>query len=154
MSCCWILRDYLLLFLLTWGGFGKYGQFQEGIGGLLGRIGCFASRRRDSGKSIVLLSETAPSIYPNPSTEGIYIGFNLTAGPVDAELAIFDLTGQVVFESVKTGIGPGSFRAPLPEEAFYWDGICNDGSLASSGVYFVSLRTGDIVNLLKCSLVR
>ncbi len=96
----------------------------------------------------------APSIFPNPSMEGIYIGFDLAAGPVDAELSVYDLTGQMIFKSIRTGIGPGSFRAPLPGEAFYWDGTCDDGSPASSGVYIVFLRTGDTVDLLKCSLVR
>ncbi|MEN8208676.1 MAG: S8 family serine peptidase [Candidatus Fermentibacteria bacterium] len=101
-----------------------------------------------------MLSASAPSIYPNPSTEGVYIGFDLTNGPVDAELTVFDLTGQMVYESVRSDIGPGSFRAPLPGEAFYWDGTCDDGSPASSGVYIVFLRTGDNADLLKCSLVR
>ena len=75
-------------------------------------------------------------------------------GPVDAELTVFDLTGHVVYKTVRSDIGPGSFRAPLPGEAFYWDGTCDDGSPASSGVYIVFLRTGGTVNLLKCSLVR
>lgn len=96
----------------------------------------------------------APSVYPNPSTEGIYIGFDLISGPLDAELTVFDLTGQMIYGSVRTGIGPGSFRAPLPEEAFYWDGTCGDGSSTASGVYIVSLRIGGTVHLMKCSLVR
>ncbi|MCD4776048.1 MAG: S8 family peptidase [Candidatus Aegiribacteria sp.] len=96
----------------------------------------------------------APSAYPNPSTEGIYVGFDIITGPVDAELTIFDLTGQMVYKSIRRGIGPGSFRAPLPGEAFYWNGICDDGSFASSGIYIVTLRTGDTIYLIKCSLVR
>jgi hypothetical protein len=96
----------------------------------------------------------APSAYPNPSTEGIYVGFDIVTGPVDAELAIFDLTGQIVCRLLRRGIGPGSFRAPLPGEAFYWNGICDDGDPASSGIYIVILRTGDNMYLLKCSLVR
>ncbi len=55
MSCCWVLRANLLLFLLIWGGFGKYGQFQAEIGGLLGRMGCFVSRSWDYGNSTFLL---------------------------------------------------------------------------------------------------
>lgn len=95
-----------------------------------------------------------PSVYPNPSTEGIYIGFDIVTGPVDTELAIFDLTGQMVYRSARREVGPGSFRAPLPGEAFFWNGICDDGGLASSGIYIVTLRTGDDMYLLKCSLVR
>ena len=100
------------------------------------------------------LCAAAPSVYPNPSTEGVYIGFDLMNGPVDVELSVFDLTGHLIYKSVRSGIGPGSFRAPLPNEAFHWDGTCTDGSLASSGVYIVLLRTGSAENLLKCSLVR
>ena len=35
--------------------FGQYGKFQEGIGGILGRMGCLTGRSWDCGESIVLL---------------------------------------------------------------------------------------------------
>jgi hypothetical protein len=96
----------------------------------------------------------APSAYPNPSTDGIYVGFDIITGPVDIELTIFDLTGKMIYKSVRRRVGPGSFRAPLSGEAFYWNGICGDGNPAASGIYIVKLRTGDDMYLLKCSLVR
>ncbi len=138
---------------------GKLGEFTISDGGGNGYVIPVTGTLVVEGVEIEVFVDqtpcaTAPSVYPNPSTEGVYIGFDLAAGPVDAELTVFDLTGQIVYESVKRGIGPGSFRAPLPEEAFYWDGICCDGSLVASGVYIVSLRIGGTVRLMKCSLVR
>ena len=138
---------------------GKLGEFSFVDGGGSGYLIPVTGTLSAEGVEIeVFVDQTlcaaAPSIYPNPSTEGIYIGFDLTDGPVDAELTVFDLTGRLIYKSERRGIGPGSFRAPIPGEAFHWDGTCDDGSPASSGVYIVFLRTGENVDLLKCSLVR
>ena len=138
---------------------GKLGVFVFGDGGGSGYLIPVTGTLSAEGVEIELfvdqtLCASAPSIYPNPSTEDIYIGFDLTDGPIDAELTVFDLTGHMIYRSERRGIGPGSFRAPLPGEAFHWDGRCGDGSPASSGVYIVFLRTGDNVDLMKCSLVR
>ncbi|MCD4701518.1 MAG: S8 family serine peptidase [Candidatus Aegiribacteria sp.] len=138
---------------------GKLGEFTISDGGGNGSVIPVIGTLEAEGVEIEVyvdqaLYTAAPSVYPNPSMEGIYIGYDLAAGPVDAELTVFDLTGHMVYESVRRGIGPGSFRAPLPERAFYWDGICRDGNSAASGVYIVSLRTGGTVHLMKCSLIR
>lgn len=138
---------------------GKLGEYAIVDGGGSGSVIPLTGTLRAEGVEIEVFVDqtpcaTAPSIYPNPSKEGIYIGFDLTNGPVDAELTVFDLTGQMVYRSVRRSIGPGSFRAPLPEKAFYWDATCSDGNSAASGVYIVSLRTGGTVHLMKCSLVR
>jgi len=138
---------------------GELGEFTFSDGGGNGSVIPVTGTLEAEGVEIeVFVDQTPcadpPSIFPNPSTEGVYIGFDLAVGPVNAELTVFDLTGHMIYNSVKIGIGPGSFRAPLPEEAFYWDGTCSDGSPAASGLYIVSLRTGGTVHLLKCSLVR
>jgi hypothetical protein len=39
--------------------FGQYGKFQEGIGGILGRMGGLTGRSWDCGESIVLLITNA-----------------------------------------------------------------------------------------------
>ncbi len=138
---------------------GKLGEFTLSDGGGNGYVIPVTGTLCAEGVEIEVFvdqtpSASAPSVYPNPSTEGIYVGFDLVNGPVDAELTVFDLTGEMIYESVRVNIGPGSFRAPFPGEAFYWDGTCTDGSSAASGVYIVFLRTGGAVNLMKCSLVR
>ncbi|OPL20032.1 MAG: hypothetical protein AVO35_00815 [Candidatus Aegiribacteria sp. MLS_C] len=99
-------------------------------------------------------SDSPPTVFPNPSSEGVYVGFDLTSGPADVCLSVFDLTGQPVHGLCRTGLEPGSYRAPLPGEAFYWDGTCDDGGQAASGVYIISLRTGGSTELLKCTIVR
>ncbi len=138
---------------------GKLGEFTLSDGGGSGYLIPVTGTLSAEGVEIEIfvdqtLCASTPSIYPNPSTEDVYIGFDLMDGPIDAELTVFDLTGHMIYKSERRGIGPGSFRAPLPGEAFHWDGTCDDGSPASSGVYIVFLRTGDNVDLLKCSLVR
>jgi hypothetical protein len=95
-----------------------------------------------------------PSAFPNPSTEGVWVGFDLLEGPADVSMSVFDLMGRQVFRYDRSDLAPGSYRAPLPGEAFYWDGNCDDGSRASSGVYIISLRLGESVHLIKCALVR
>jgi hypothetical protein len=95
-----------------------------------------------------------PNAYPNPSFEGVYIGFDLMDGPADVRLSVFDLTGQLIHSSIRNDLESGAYRAPLPGEAFYWDGYCDDGSQAASGVYIISLGIGDEVQLIKCTIVR
>jgi hypothetical protein len=95
-----------------------------------------------------------PSVYPNPSFDGVYVGFDVTEGPVDAELTVYDITLQEIYHEERTGIGPGSFRAPLPGEAFHWDGKTEDGQRSASGIYIAVLRIGDDAELLKFSIVR
>jgi hypothetical protein len=138
---------------------GELGEFSISDGGGPGSVIPVSGLLTAEGVEVeVFVDQTpcsaAPSVFPNPSTQGVYVGFDLASGPVDVEMTVFDITGQAVFESVRSDLGPGSFRAPLPDEAFYWDGMTADGSSAASGVYIVSLKTGDDVHLMKCSLVR
>lgn len=95
-----------------------------------------------------------PTVYPVPSTGDVYIGFDLMEGPISVTLSIYDLTGNLVHTETRDNIGPGCFRAPIPEEAFRWDGKCLNGDSASSGIYIILLTEGDTSRLLKCSLVR
>ena len=138
---------------------GELGEYVVSDGGGSGYVIPVSGTLSEDGVEIEVFVDrepglAPPSVFPNPSSSGVYVGFDLPDGPMDVELSIYDITGQLLHHSVRSGIGPGSFRAPLPEEAFYWDGSCEDGSAASSGIYIVSLRTGDSIVLLKSSLVR
>lgn len=138
---------------------GVTGPFTVSDGGGQGSVIPVSGTLDDEGVELEVFVDPEPgsdppSVFPNPSTEGVYVGFDLQQGPVDVELTVFDLTGQLVHRSLRTAAGPGTFRAPLPEEAFYWDGKSSDGSLSASGVYIISLRRGDSIHLMKCSLVR
>lgn len=94
------------------------------------------------------------TVYPVPSKGDVYIGFDLAEGPMNVTLSIYDITGNLVHTETREDLGPGCFRAPIPGEAFRWDGNCLNGGSASSGIYIILLREGDTSRLLKCSLVR
>ncbi len=96
----------------------------------------------------------APSAYPNPSTGGFYIGFDVSEGPVAAELSIFDLSGNLVYNELRTGLESGVYRAPVSGEAFHWDGTDMEGATVAGGVYVALLRLGESAHLLKLAAVR
>lgn len=135
------------------------GDFTVTHGGGPGSVIPVSGTLDDAGTEIEVFvdmepGKAPPSLYPNPSRGDVYIGFDLTEGPVDVVMTVFDLTGQMVRREIRTAVGPGTFRAPLPGAAFHWDGCCTDGSPAASGIYLVMLRTGDRAEILKCSIVR
>jgi len=77
--------------------------------------------------------------YPNPSSGSTTIPFTL-AEPADIELAIFDLLGRKI--SVVT-----SGRYPAGRHEVVWSDALleNVPGTLHGGVYFYSLRTGDII---------
>lgn len=138
---------------------GSTGPFTVSGGGGQGSVIPVSGTLGDEGVELEVFVDPEPgsdppSVFPNPSTEGVYVGFDLPQGPVDVELTVFDLTGQLVYRSTRAAAGPGTFRAPIPGEAFYWDGRSSDGNVSASGVYIISLRRGGSIHLMKCSLVR
>lgn len=172
-SSCGTLPDYPLTIITgdsvyqTWTNSGGWfafspwvlGDFTVCDGGGEGQVIPVSGSLVEEGVEITVYVDldpvdSPPTVFPNPSTEGVYIGFDLTSGPADVHLAVFDLTGQQVYGLVRTGLEPGSYRAPLPGEAFHWDGTLEDGGQAASGVYIISLRTGGSTELLKCAIVR
>ncbi len=95
-----------------------------------------------------------PSVFPNPTTGGLWVGFDVASGPVDVSMSVFDLTGQPVYSVEREGVEPGTYRAPLHGEAMYWDGRDGEGELASSGIYVVRLLIGAEARILKASVLR
>jgi hypothetical protein len=93
------------------------------------------------------------SVFPNPSTGGIWIGFDLYES-CDVELGVFGMTGQRLWTSLRPALEPGSYRAPLDGMASWWDGCGADGKPVASGVYIALLRRGGSSELLKFALVR
>lgn len=96
----------------------------------------------------------APSAYPNPSIEGFYVGFDISGDASDAELSVFDLSGGLVYNERRIGLEPGVYRAPVPGEAFYWDGTDQQGHPVAGGVYMALLRLGDRAHILKLAAIR
>jgi hypothetical protein len=94
------------------------------------------------------------SVFPNPSSGGVYIGFDVPEGPVDVDLSVHSLTGELVQRQSRSGLPAGCYRAPLPGEALFWDGLDAGGQPAASGTYLLILRIGGETLLLKAAIVR
>ncbi len=95
-----------------------------------------------------------PSVFPNPSTGTVYVGFDVVQGPSDAVLSIFSLDGAPVFSQSRSSLPTGTYRAPLPGEAFSWNGHDPGGTSVASGVYMAVLSVGGAVHQLSFVLVR
>jgi len=99
-------------------------------------------------------ADAEPSVFPTPSNGGVYVGFDVTEGPADVRLSVHSVTGELVHEQSVSGLQAGSYRAPLPGEALFWDGSDTDGRPAASGTYSLILRVGIDTFLLKAAIVR
>jgi DNA-binding beta-propeller fold protein YncE len=79
--------------------------------------------------------------YPNPFNPETWIPYQL-AEPVDVALTIYDINGRVV-----RYIDLGHQRASIYQSksrAAYWDGRNAQGEPVASGVYFYTLKAGDL----------
>jgi len=86
---------------------------------------------RDRKGTIVYLGKG----YPNPFTSVASISFALRGGGlVPVDLKVFDVTGRVVKTLISSDLEPG-------QHSVMWNGMSDDGSRVSSGVYFYELRT-------------
>jgi len=94
------------------------------------------------------------NVYPNPATDDVYVGFDVLNGPVDVSIRIFDILGGLVHSETRSNVGTGSFRAPLPGQAFFWDGKDESGDLVATGSYMIILDVGERVDLLSATIIR
>jgi hypothetical protein len=99
-------------------------------------------------------SSQPPSVYPNPSSGEFFIGFDVVEALSNVSLSIFTISGELIHSEDRGTLQPGCYRAPLPEEAFFWNGSDEDGEPAVSGQYIGMLKVGDSVELLNIALVR
>jgi subtilisin family serine protease len=112
----------------------------------------------ESGAEVTLFvdpleSSGGPSVFPNPSPGDFYIGFDITSS-AEVSLSVFTITGELVHQENRGVLQPGFYRAPLPGQAFHWNGKNTSGEEASSGQYIAILRTGDEYETLNMALVR
>lgn len=138
---------------------GELGLFYISDGGGEGSVIPLSGTLEETGVEIQLFVDQitgyeSPSVYPNPSIGDIYVGFDMMNGPNDVSMTVYDLLGHTIHSSIRTALGPGSFRAPLPGEAFFWDGLDDNGEPASSGIYIVLLKVGETTHLIKFALAR
>lgn len=138
---------------------GELGSFSISDGGGDGIVIPVEGILEEGGQEVqIFVNQTtvyeSPTLYPNPTTGEIYIGFDMMNGPNDVSMTVYDLLGRTIHSSKRTAVGPGSFRAPLPGEAFFWDGLDNSGEPAASGIYIILLKVGEDTHLIKFALAR
>jgi len=104
--------------------------FQEGIAAL--------ERLLDTG--IPMETVLLPN-YPNPFNPETWIPYDL-AEDVEVEIHIYNLKGETMRQLSLGFQGAGTYRTR--SRAAYWDGRNAVGEPVASGVYFYTLRTGQI----------
>ena len=93
--------------------------------------------------------------YPNPFNPSTTIPFQVPApqtvagraGTVPVEVEIFNILGQNVRTLTTGDQSPGYYRA-------VWDGRDNQGRALSTGIYFYSLRAGEMQQVRRMTLVK
>ncbi|NMB80513.1 MAG: DUF3160 domain-containing protein [Ignavibacteria bacterium] len=87
--------------------------------------------------------------YPNPFNPETTIHFNIPINYSNSlvELSIYDIQGRVIKKLLKESLPTGSYYIK-------WNGKNDNGLLASSGIYFYSLRIGQKVINGKMNLVK
>ena len=84
--------------------------------------------------------------YPNPFNPTTNIAFDLNKSS-RVSLVIYNLLGEEVKTLVDETKGPG-------HHVTVWDGTNNFGQGVTSGVYFYTLRTGEIQETQKMVLIK
>jgi glycosidase len=83
------------------------------------------------------LSRGAVQVYPNPSTEEVYLVVQTTqSNPI--RLEIYDQSGRIVYSHAETLPSAGLFQ-------FVWNGRDLGSNLVSQGVYFCRIISGEYV---------
>lgn len=84
--------------------------------------------------------------HPNPFNPSTSIIYDLSEA-IEVNLAIYDLLGQKVRTLVHKHQEAGSYNIE-------WNGLKDDGTLASSGLYFYRLQAGGLILTRKLILIR
>lgn len=88
---------------------------------------------------------------PNPFNASTLLRFTIPesngGGRVAVELAVYDVSGRLVRKLFAGELPPGSYD-------YFWDGKCDEGRPAASGVYFARLCTPGFARAVKMVLLR
>ena len=101
---------------------------------------------QESKKSALPIEFGLSQNYPNPFNNGTTIKYSIQE-PVQVELSLYDLSGQKVLTLIKGWRWSGTYEVD-------WDGRNEQGTPIASGVYFYSLRAGQITMQKKLLLLR
>lgn len=82
--------------------------------------------------------------YPNPFNGSVKIEYEL-GQLLDARMTVFDIRGRLILEEVLEPQGAGSFN---------WNGLDMNGHSVDSGVYLISLSSGELTSSQKVMLIK
>lgn len=99
-----------------------------------------------AGLETLAKSDIAVSVSPNPFRERADIRFSLSR-PAVVSLSVYDVSGRLVKEIVRTGYPAGS-------HTLIWDGSDSRGNAVGAGIYFYRFASGGFVRTGKMSLLR
>jgi len=85
--------------------------------------------------------------YPNPFNSRTVIEFSVSGLHVSSSLKIYNSQGQLVKPLFDMPLIPGRYH-------YVWNGTNEFGEKLSSGIYFVTLKTGDFLRTRKALLIR
>lgn len=89
--------------------------------------------------------------YPNPSNPETWIPYQLMKGS-EVTIRLYSVTGEMIRE-LEVGRKPaGSYVSQ--DKAVYWDGNNEAGEQVASGVYFYSIKAGDLTTTRKMVVAR
>jgi subtilisin family serine protease len=84
--------------------------------------------------------------YPNPFNPSTQIAFAIPR-KTDISIVIYDILGREIRKLIDGPMDAG-------EHTVIWDGRDKTGSLASSGIYFYTLKAADFINTRRMSLIK
>jgi len=100
----------------------------------------------EDSKSIQPKTVNIKNIYPNPSNSSITISFSVLSSNTTVDLSIKNILGQEVY---KTSIKPVSVN-----EKWTWNGTQQNGFIAPSGNYFISISQSNEISTRKITLLK
>jgi spore coat protein A len=86
------------------------------------------------------------SVYPNPFNPQTQVRFDLRV-PSHVDAAIYDVAGRLVRRLADRSFAAGA-------HVIEWNGATESGGTASTGVYFLKLRAGDVVTTRRLVMIK
>jgi hypothetical protein len=130
--------DYIIGGHTNLSGSGDFDAFVVRTGSLSGVAGGSADKAMSPGLAL--------RAWPNPSTGSATIAFDLALGG-KTEVKIYDVAGKLVAGLLQEDLSAGP-------QSFEWNGKDLTGADAPAGVYFFSVKSGDVTATGKVVLVR
>ena len=86
------------------------------------------------------------SCYPNPFNPFTIISYSVET-EVNAKLNIYNINGQKVFKN-------DNLNSKVGLNHYEWNGMDNNGSYLTSGIYFVMIELGEQILMDKVTLLK